>query len=36
MDSKAKIKIHTFQAYDGDSFLVTIYKSEQELNLLID
>lgn len=36
MDSKAKIKIHTFQAYDGDSFLVTIYESEQELNLLID
>lgn len=36
MDSNANIKIHTFQAFDGDSFLVTIYESEQELNLLID
>lgn len=25
MDSKAKIKIHTFQAYDGNSFLVTLH-----------
>lgn len=36
MDSKNNIKIHTFQAYDGDCFLVTIYESEKEVNLLID
>lgn len=36
MDSKANIKIHTFQAFDGDSFLVTIYEYDKELNLLID
>ena len=33
MDSK--IEIHTFQAYDGDCFLVTIYETEKEVNLLI-
>ena len=34
MDSK--IEIHMFQAYDGDCFLVTIYETEKEVNLLID
>lgn len=34
MDSK--IEIHTFQAYAGDCFLVTICEPEREVNLLID
>lgn len=36
MDDKINIKIHTFQAYDGDSFLVTVYEPKKEVNLLID
>ena len=36
MDGKTNIEIHTFQAYDGDCFLVTIYEPEKEVNLLID
>ena len=30
------IKVHVFQAFDGDSFLVTIYEDGKEINLLID
>lgn len=36
MDDKINIKIHTFQAYDGDCFLVTVYEPKKEVNLLID
>lgn len=36
MEGKTNIEIHTFQAYDGDCFLVTIYELEKEVNLLID
>lgn len=36
MDDKTNIKIHTFQAYDGDCFLVTVYEPKKEVNLLID
>ena len=36
MDGKTNIEIRTFQAYDGDCFLVTIYEPEKEVNLLID
>lgn len=36
MDDKINIKIHTFQAYDGDCFLVTVYEPNKEVNLLID
>lgn len=36
MNRKTNIEIHTFQAYDGDCFLVTIYEPEKEVNLLID
>lgn len=36
MDDKINIKIHTFQAYDGDCFLVTVYEPNKEINLLID
>ena len=36
MDSKPNIEIHTFQAYDGDCFQVTIYEPKKEVNLLID
>lgn len=30
------IQIHSFQAYDGDSFLVTIQETEKKIHLLID
>lgn len=36
MEGMTNIEIHTFQAYDGDCFLVTIYELEKEVNLLID
>ena len=36
MYDKINIKIHTFQAYDGDCFLVTVYEPKKEVNLLID
>ena len=35
-EERCNIKIHTFQAFDGDSFLVTICESEKEINILID
>ena len=31
-EERCNIKIHTFQAFDGDSFLVTICESEKEIN----
>lgn len=34
-EERCNIKIHTFQAFDGDSFLVTICESEKEINILI-
>ena len=35
-EERCNIKIHTFQAFDGDSFLVTICESEKEINILKD
>lgn len=35
-EEECNIKIHVFQALDGDSFLVTICESEKEINILID
>lgn len=33
---KIEVNIHTFQAFDGDSFLVTIFEPKSEINILVD